>query len=338
MIRVGVIGYGYWGPNIVRNFVKLRDCRLVAVADADNRKLKSVKLAYPFLETLRSAERLFDKSDVDAVAIATPISTHYRLTKRALEQGKHVLVEKPMTETVAQAEELIRLAKDRRKVLMVDHTFVWCGAVRKIRELIDSDILGKILYYDSVRVNLGLFQHDVNVLWDLGPHDFSVMTYLIDKKIVGVSAIGANPVQWEGWKPESVVYVTVRFADDTVAHFHLNWLSPIKVRRTMIGGSKKMIVYDHLDADNQVKIFDKGVNVQTDDKERCRALIQYRTGDMLAPKVDQTEALETVCRKFIDSIRLRKKPLDDSLCDLRIVKLLQAAQESIQKQGKMVLF
>jgi len=335
LVHVGVIGCGYWGPNLIRNFSKLGHCQLVAVADVDERKLDSIKRLYPFLRTWTDANQLLAEKDLDAVVIATPVSTHHELAKAALRRGKHALLEKPMTATVAEAEELISLAESNGKVLMVDHTFIYSGAVHKIRELIDAGELGDIYYYDSVRVNLGLFQHDMNVLWDLGPHDFSIMSYLVRKKPVRVSAIGSQPVRWEGWKQESIAHITVWLSDDTLAHFNLNWLSPVKVRRTMIGGSRKMVIYDHLDPDNQVKIFDKGVEVRTSE-ERYRLLVQYRSGDMMAPKIDQAEALEVVCRHFVDCILEGKKPLTDGRAGLQVVRLLQAAQESMENRGKAV--
>ena len=239
-----------------------------------------------------------------------------------------------MTTTVAHARELIHLAQQMRRVLMVDHTFIYSGAVRKLRDIIDSGELGEIYYYDSVRLNLGLFQPDVNVLWDLAPHDFSLLTYLLNKKPIHVSAQGSSPVRWNGWKQESIAYVTVELESGVLAHFHLNWLSPVKLRRTLIGGSRRMVIYDHLDSDNQVKIFDKGVEI-LEDQERYKALVQYRTGDLLVPKVDQTEALETVCRHFIHCIRTGEKPITDGYAGLRVVELLQTAERSIKEEGSI---
>lgn len=334
-LRIGVIGCGYWGPNLIRNFIKTPHAKLVAVADLNASKLASVHRLYPMLERYASGEALLRKAKVDAVAIATPVSTHFKLGQAALKSGRHVLVDKPMAATSSEAKELVRLARRLRRTLMVDHTFVFSGAVRKIRELIRSGELGDIYYYDSVRVNLGLFQHDTDVLWDLGPHDFSIMTYLLRKKAEGVLAVGSGPVRRGGWRPKSVVYITIRFSDKTLAHFHLNWLSPVKVRRTLIGGSRKMVVYDHLDPDNQVKVFNKGVEVKTD-KDRSQVLIQYRMGDMLAPKVDQTEALEIACAHFVDCIRRRRRPITDGASGLEVVKLLEAAQASLKRNGAFV--
>ena len=241
-----------------------------------------------------------------------------------------------MTVTAAQAKELIRLAELNQKVLMVDHTFIYTGAVRKIKEIIDSGELGELYFYDSVRVNLGLFQPDFNVLWDLAPHDFSIMAYLIDKEPISVSAVGTAPVRWNGWKKESVVYIAVEFADGALAHFHVNWLSPVKVRRTLISGSRKMIAYDHLDTDYQVKVFDKGVEV-SDDLDRYRALVQYRAGDMLVPKIDQTEALESLCEDFVRCAQTGQRPLTDGYSGRRVVQLLEAAQRSLEQRNKVAL-
>ncbi len=331
MVRIGIIGCGYWGPNLVRNFLKVPECQVVMAADLDPARLEAVRRIYPAVTTTSSAVHVLDSDAVDAIVIATPISTHYDLAREALRRGKHVLIEKPLTATSRQAEELIRLADEHRRVLMVDHTFIYTGAVRKIREIIEAGELGEIYYYDSVRVNLGLFQHDVNVLWDLAPHDFSIMTHLLDKDPVSVTAVGASPVRWDDWALESIAYVTIRFSDETLAHFHVNWLSPVKVRRTLIGGSRKIIIYDHLDPDNQVKIFDRGVEIMADG-ERYQALVQYRTGDMLAPKIDQTEALEVVCRHFIECVQEGRRPLTDGSAGLRVVKLLEAAQESMKNR------
>ena len=334
MIKIGVIGCGYWGPNLIRNMLKVAGCQVVAVADKRPDRLEAVKCLNPGMKVTTSARELVESDHIDAIVIATPISTHFELAKACVTQGKHVLIEKPMTTTVADARELIHLAQEMGRVLMVDHTFIYSGAVRKLRDIIDSGELGEIYYYDSVRLNLGLFQPDVNVLWDLAPHDFSLLTYLLDKKPIHVSAQGSSPVQWNGWKQESIAYVTVELEGGVLAHFHLNWLSPVKLRRTLIGGSRRMVIYDHLDSDNQVKIFDKGVEI-LEDRERYKALVQYRTGDLLVPKVDQTEALETACRHFIHCIETGEKPITDGYAGLRVVELLETAERSIKKASSI---
>jgi predicted dehydrogenase len=336
MVRIGVIGCGYWGPNLIRNFLKVRGCHLTAAADLDPARLEAVQRLHPAIAVTASAQELLESPKIDAVAIATPVSTHYELARDALSRGKHVLLEKPMTATSAQARALIHLAEENLRVLMVDHTFVYTGAVRKIRELIQAGELGEIYYYDSVRVNLGLFQRDINVVWDLAPHDFSIMTYLLDKDPVHVSAVASAPVRWDGWNLESIAHITVEFADRTLAHFHVNWLSPVKVRRTLVGGSRKTIIYDHLDPDYQVKMFDKGVELMAD-QERFQTLVQYRVGDMLAPKIDQHEALEVVCQHFVDCILDEQRPITDGRAGLRVVELLETAQRSLDERRARAL-
>jgi len=333
MTRIGVIGCGYWGPNLIRNLTKVTDCQVVAVADKRAERLEAVKHLNPGMSVTTAARELVDSDSIDGIVIATPISTHFEIAKACLTHGKHVLIEKPMTTNVADARQLIHLAQENGRVLMVDHTFIYSGAVRKLREIIDSGELGEIYYYDSVRLNLGLFQPDVSVLWDLAPHDFSLLTYLLDKRPVHVSALGSSPVRWNGWKQESIAYVNVELEGGTLAHFHLNWLSPVKLRRTLIGGSRRMVMYDHLDSDNQLKIFDKGVEI-LENHDRYKALVQYRTGDLLVPKVDQTEALESACRHFIHCIQTGEKPITDGHAGLRVVELLQAAEQSIKEVRK----
>jgi predicted dehydrogenase len=335
-VRLGVIGCGYWAPNLIRNFLKVRECSVVAVADVDPAKLEGIKRVYPHLATTVRPDEVLWQPDIDAVAVATPISTHYTLARAALEQGKHVLIEKPMAETSAQAAELVALATRSERVLMVDHTFIFSGAVRKIRELIDAGELGTVLYLDSVRINLGLVQRDVNVLWDLAPHDFAIMDYLLGDTARTVSAVGACPIQVSGTSVESMAYVTVALGSGMIAHFHLSWLSPLKIRRMLIGGTRKMVVYDHLDQDNQVKVYDKGYDVLAGE-DRERFLVQRRTGDMYAPKVDQTEALEHVCQHFIDCVRHRRRPVTDGGAGARVIHLLEAAQRSMQVGGEVVL-
>jgi len=333
MVKVGVIGCGYWGPNLIRNFSKVPDCRLEAVADQKPERLASVRHLNSEMRTTTEANELVESDSIDAVVIATPISTHFDLAKACLNNGKHVFIEKPITTTSAQARELIHLAQQQHKVLMVDHTFIYSGAVRKLRQIIDSGELGEIYYYDSVRLNLGLFQHDVNVLWDLAPHDFSLLTYLLDKKAIRVTASGSSPVRWNGWKQESIAYVNVELEGRANAHFHLNWLSPVKLRRTLIGGSRKMVIYDHLDTENQVKIFDKGIEVR-EDLDRYKVLVQYRMGGLLCPKVDETGALEVACKHFVHCIQTGEEPIMGGQAGLRVVQLLVAAGRSMRKEQR----
>ena len=333
MVRMAVIGCGYWGPNLIRNITKVKDCRLVAIADQRPERLESVKHLNSEMKPTTVTSEVIESDSIDAVVIATPISTHFELAKACLQNGKHVFIEKPITTTSAQCRELMRLAQQQRRVLMVDHTFIYSGAVRKLREIIDSGELGEIYYYDSVRLNLGLFQPDVNVLWDLAPHDFSLLTHLLDRKATRVTASGSSPVSWNGWQRESIAYVNVELEGGAIAHFHLNWLSPVKLRRTLIGGSRKMVIYDHLDPENQIKIFDKGVEVRQD-QDRYKVLVQYRMGDLVCPKVDQTEALEVACKHFIHCIQTGEQPLTDGAAGLRVVQLLEAAERSMRREGR----
>jgi predicted dehydrogenase len=333
-VKVGVIGCGYWGPNLIRNFHKIEDCEMAMVADLNPERLKSMKASYPGLKVTSNHEELLTDPSIDAVAIATPVSTHYELAKQALLEGKHVLIEKPLTATVAEGEELVDLAEEKGKKLMVDHTFIYCGPVRKVAELINQGELGDIYYFDSVRVNLGLFRHDVNVIWDLAPHDFSIMDHLLGKTPVSLTAIGANHIGYPETH-ENIAYVAVNFDNHVLAHFHLNWLTPVKIRRTLVGGSKKMVIYDHLDPDNQVKVFDKGVDIENRE-DIHKTLIQYRTGDMYAPKIAQTEPLEEMARHFLDCIKTGKQPLTDGEAGLRVVKLLTACDRSMKNGSEAV--
>jgi predicted dehydrogenase len=331
MVNIGVIGYGYWGPNIVRNFYGLSDCKIVAVCDKSPEALHHAMATYPDIKCTHDAQDIFRSKAIDAVAIVTPVSTHYELARQCLDNGKHVFVEKPFTATVAQAEDLIQRADKKHLTLMVDHTFLFTGAVRKMKELIDQKTLGTLHYYDSVRVNLGLFQHDVNVVWDLAPHDLSIMDYLIETPPEAVVAIGASHVNGL----EDVAYITIYFPNNTLAHIHVNWLSPVKVRTTLIGGEHKMLLWNDLEADEKVKVYDKGVSV-TNKQGVYDLLVSYRLGDMWTPKVEQTEALRVEAKYFIDCILHNQKPVNDGEAGWRIVQLLAAADRSLKKRGKIV--
>jgi predicted dehydrogenase len=331
MLKVGVVGYGYWGPNIVRNFSGVDGATVVSVADSNPEVLKKAKKAYPGLEVTEDAQSVVTSSDIDAVAVITPVFSHYELTKKALQNGKHVFVEKPFTATADQAEELVELAEKKGLKIMVDHTFLFTGAVKKIKELVDSGALGDLYYFDSMRVNLGLFQHDVNVIWDLAPHDLSIMDFLTQEKPVGVAATGES--HFNGL--EDVAYLTVYFSNKLIAHFNVNWLSPVKVRTTLIGGDKKMLVWNDLEADEKIKIYDKGVEVKN--KEGIyNLLVSYRSGDVMVPKVEQTEALKLEAEYFVDCVVNNKDPMNDGRSGLRVVKILEAANKSLKKKGEMV--
>jgi predicted dehydrogenase len=330
---MGVIGYGYWGPNILRVFNTVEGSKVIAVCDIKQDALKRVRKIYPEVRVTTDPEELLSSVDIDAVAVITPVFSHYELAKKALLLGKHVFVEKPFTYTVAQAEELIELAEKNHLKIMVDHTFLFTGAVRKIKQVIDDGTLGSLLYFDSMRVNLGLFQHDVNVVWDLAPHDLSVVDYLIEEKPTAVVATGEAHFN-HGM--EDVAYITLYFPNHLIAHINVNWLSPVKVRTTLIGGKKKMLVWNDLDPDEKIKIYDKGIEVETGEGV-YDLLLSYRSGDMWAPKVDQVEALRLEAEHFLDCVAKDKVPINDGNSGLRVVKILEAANKSIKNRGEMVV-
>jgi predicted dehydrogenase len=332
MMRIGVIGYGYWGPNIVRNFSTANGSEVIMVCDMNQQTLKKVKKAYPQINVTDNFDELIKNPEVDAIAIATPVFTHHELAKKALEAGKSVFLEKPFTYTVAEAEELVELAAKKNLKLMVDHTFLYTGAVRKIRQLIDDGILGNLYYFDSVRVNLGLFQHDVNVVWDLAPHDISIMDYFIDEKPQAVVVTGVGHF---GRGLEDIAYLTFYYDNNIIAHINVNWLSPVKVRTTLIGGEKKMLVWNDLEPDEKIKIYDKGVKVRTKEGQ-YNLLVDYRSGDMWAPKVVQTEALKLMAEKFVDYVKNGGTIVNDGIAGLNNVKMLEAANKSLKNKGAII--
>jgi predicted dehydrogenase len=331
MIRVGIVGYGYWGPRIARNFQGVTGCELSMICDKSADSLRRAKQAHPGVSVTCNVQEVLSSPDIDAVAVITPVWTHFELAKAALQNGKHVFVEKPFTSTVAQAEELIELALQKRLQIMVDHTFLFTGAVKKIRELIDTGTLGKLYYYDSTRVNLGLFQHDVNVLWDLAPHDLSIMNHLITARPEVVVATGQKHLN----SHEDVAYLTIYFENAVIAHINVNWLSPVKVRTTLLGGEKKMLVWNDLEADEKVKIYDRGVDIASG-QGVYELLVSYRSGDMWAPKIDQSEALSNETRYFIDCINQQKTALNDGVAGMQVVRLLEAAEQSLKERGKAI--
>jgi predicted dehydrogenase len=331
MIQIGVVGFGYWGPNIVRNFNSVEGCRVARICDGREDARQRARKAYPGIEITSDLHSLIEAPDIDAVAVVTPVSTHFELAKKALENGKHVFVEKPFVATSVQAEDLIEQAERRNLKIMVDHTFLFTGAVRKIKQLVEGGEMGRIYYYDSTRVNLGLFQHDVNVIWDLAPHDISIMDYVIEKKPEAVVATGVNHFS----EHEYVAYVTVYFPDHVIAHLNVNWLSPVKVRTTLLGGEKKMLVWNDLNADEKIKVYDRGVNIESS-QGVYDLLVSYRSGDMWSPKVEQTEALKLETEHFIDCILNNRKPLSDGHSGYRVVRILEAAERSLRKRGELV--
>jgi len=336
MIGVAVVGYGYWGPNLVRNFCEVPGARLVSVCDQRKERLAAVQTRYPAVSVTDDYNGVLADPNVHAVAIATPVSSHFRLAMSALMAGKHVLVEKPMTATVEEGRQLVAEAARRNLVLGVDHTFIHTGAVRKMRDLV-ADGLGEMYYYDSVRVNLGLFQHDVSVLWDLAVHDLSIMDYVLPARPVAVSATGVSHVVGE---PENIAYLNLFFESNLIAHIHVNWLAPVKVRRTLIGGSSKMIVYDDIEPSEKIKVYDRGItlngNPQKNGEKVYQMLVGYRTGDMWAPQLDTTEALGLELRQFIDCIGSGTAPYADGNAGLRVVRILEAASQSLAQRGRVI--
>ena len=331
VIKFGVVGYGYWGPNVVRNLDQFDGSEVVAVCDKSPAARKRIHKSYPHVGVVSETADLLSSTEIDAVAIVTPVWTHYELTKAALENGKHVFVEKPFTSDSAQAEELIELAERKNLKIMVDHTFLFTGAVKKISQLLEEGTLGNIYYYDSMRVNLGLFQHDVNVIWDLAPHDLSIIDHLIKETPEAVSATGQTHLNGH----EDVAFITVYFPNKIIAHINVNWLSPVKVRTTLIGCEKKMLVWNDLEADEKIKVYDKGVHVSSREG-LYNLLVNYRSGDMWSPQVEQIEALKQELAYFVDCIAKNQTPFNDGAAGLRVVKLLEAANQSVKQRGAFV--
>jgi predicted dehydrogenase len=331
-MKIGLIGYGYWGPNLLRNLSEIDGLEVKWCADRRPDRLAFARRRHSSIQTTECADRIFDDSEVAAVVIATPVSTHYELAKAALESGKHVFIEKPMTRTVTESEELVAIAARLGLVLMVDHTFIYTGAVRKIKQIIESGDLGDLYYYDSVRVNLGLFQHDIDVLWDLATHDIAILNFLVPQLPKFVSATGADHT---GRGIVDVAYMTLQFENNFIAHFHVNWLSPVKLRQSLIGGSRRMLVYDDMQPSEKLRIYDRGIEV-TSQEGIYKALVDYRMGDMWAPKLELREALSVECEHFIDCVRKEKTPRSSGTNGLAVVKILDAAAKSLQQNGQPV--
>ena len=333
MIKIGVIGYGYWGPNLVRNMFEVSDTSVVAVSDMRWDRLRHVSSRYPSLFVSTDYRNLIDDPDIDAIAIATPVHAHYELALEALQAGKHVFIEKPMTSTSEQALRLIDEADRRNLVVMVDHTFVYTGAVRKIKQVVASGMLGDVYYYDSTRINLGLFQRDVDVIWDLAVHDLAIMNYILPSVPCAVAATGINHVMGG---TENLAYLTVFFELNLIAHVNVNWLSPVKIRRTLIGGSKQMIVYDDMEPSEKVKIYDKGITVTNGSDSLYQAMVNYRSGDMFAPQLDVSEALKVELQHFVDCIENGAAPITGGLAGLQVVRILESASQSMRQRGKLI--
>ena len=331
MLKFGVIGYGYWGPNIARNIKNLEGCQLAGICDQSPAARKRIQAAHPEVQVYSDSSELICSPDTDAIAVITPVWSHYELAKAALQNGKHIFVEKPFTANVAQAEELINLADQKNLQIMVDHTFLFTGAVRKIRQLLTEGALGKLYYYDSTRVNLGLFQHDCNVIWDLAPHDLSIMNYLLEKDAEAIVATGQT--HWNSHA--DIAFITVYFPDTMISHINVNWLSPVKVRTTLVGGEKKMLVWNDLEADEKVRVYDKGVDVKSQEGV-YNLLVSYRSGDMWAPHVEQVEALRVELEYFVECVKKNENPFNDGHAGLKVVRMLEAANESLNNRGSLV--
>lgn len=330
MIKIGLIGFGYWGPNLARNFNSNPDLDLSMICDFSADRLEAAGRLYPDVRLVSRIEDFFCEDCLEAIAVSTPVATHFELASKALAGGKHVWIEKPMTETADQARELIDLAQRYNRTLIVDHTFVYTGAVRKIKEIIDQGEMGDLIYYDSTRVNLGLFQQDVDVIWDLAPHDISILDYLMPLKKYTVSATGSH---FYGDKIMPKSLLTIYMENNIVAHINVSWVSPVKIRQTLIGGTSKMILYDDNHPSEKIKVYDKGVDFFHTKEELYRLNIQYRIGDMLAPKLDNREALELETQHFVDCIQNGKEPLTNGQAGLEVVKILEASRKSLMQKG-----
>lgn len=333
MLNVAVIGYGYWGPNLLRNFAESLRAKVIAVSDSRPNRLEVAQRRYPSIRTTTNPFEALSDPSIHAIAIATPVESHYELALAALRAGKHVLVEKPIAQSAAQARQLVDEAENRGLVLLVDHTFVYTGAVRKIRELIGGGQLGRLFYYDSSRVNLGLFQHDVDVVWDLAVHDLAILCYILSEAPVVISAHGVAHVKE---RPENLAYLTLFYPSGMVAHINVNWLAPVKLRRTLIGGSKKMVVYDDLEPDEKIKIYDKGITISENPGEIHRMRVGYRIGDVICPQIDRSEALKSEVEHFIDCIEDEDIPITGGPMGLRVVELLEAATKSMRANGRPI--
>lgn len=330
-MKVGIVGLGYWGPNLVRNFLAQPEIEKVYCCDKKEERLKFIKSKFPAAELLTDYDEMLGK-DIDAVVIATPVDMHFPLAKKALEAGKHIWVEKPFTAKSAHAQELIDIAEAKNLRIFVDHTFIYTGAVKKIKELVQSGEIGEITYFDSVRVNLGLFQHDVNVIWDLAPHDLSIMNYLLEgHKVEAVAAHGVANY----YDHENIAHLSVYFDNNSFAHFHVNWTSPVKIRKMLLGGTKKMLVFDDMENFEKIKVYDSGIEMKSTESIH-EALVQYRIGDMHSPKVIATEALALGAKEFISSIKEGRDPLTSGKDGLDVVKILEAGEESIKHRGKLI--
>lgn len=331
MIRIALIGYGYWGPNLFRNFNSLENCEITVVVDSNFSRLEVLKKNYPSIECYSDVDSSFDKN-VDAVIIATNVKSHYLLAKKFLRLGKHVLIEKPMTASVSESQELIEIAKKNELTLMVDHTFLYTSAVQEMKKIIECDELGSLQYFDSTRINLGLFQPDINVLWDLAPHDISILTHLVPHQPISVNATGVSHTKNS---VENIAYLTLNFKEDFIAHFNCSWTSPVKVRSTLLGGDKKMMLYNDLEPSEKIRVYNTSYNHKTDVLDN-RILVDYRVGDIFIPKISNHEALQEMAKDFVNSIKNKTIPISSALLGLKVVQILEAAEQSLKLNGKEI--
>lgn len=331
-MNIGIIGYGYWGPNLVRNFNNVAGSKVHTVCDFREDRLKIVAKTYPGTIVSTNTDDILLNKDIDAVVIATPVFAHFPIAKKALENGKHVLLEKPMTSSVKEAEELMNIAAQKGKLLMVDHTFLYTGSMKKMKQLIDDGSIGNIRYFDSTRINLGLFQPDVNVLWDLAPHDISMLLYMVNKKPYSVNATGISHTK-NGI--ENIAYLTVNYQDDLIGHFSCSWTSPVKLRTLLIGGDKKMLVFNDLEPSEKIRVYDTGYDYKSDE-EKNRLLVDYRTGDVHIPKIEMKEALLSMAEDFTNCIKTGNTPLSHAGLGLEVTRILEASQQSIKNNGKEI--
>jgi predicted dehydrogenase len=330
VVRMGVLGYGYWGPNLARNIANCPATELVAIAELDTNRLLNARRAHPIARLTTDFETIISDPTIDAVAIATPAATHFALASRALEAGKHVLVTKPLATRLRDAVTLMDIARKVDRRILVDHTFLFTGAVRKMKQYIDSGELGELYYFDSTRINLGIFQRDANVIWDLAPHDLSILAFLVDRPVRSVAAIGARHL---GQAMENMAYVTLQFDDGFLAHIHVNWLAPAKVRQTIVGGSKKMMVFNDMEMSDKLRVYDSGAHVVETNEDIYRSMVEYRNGDVLSPKVDKMEALEYEIRHFARVVRGEEDPISGGDLGITVVRLIEAAQSSLRRGG-----
>jgi len=327
---VGVIGCGYWGPNLLRNLSQLPVSRVKYCCDLDDARLSHMKTLYPQVSVTKRFEDLIEDEEVKAIAIATPVSTHYPIAKACLQGGKHVLIEKPLAASIAEAEDLNRIAKAGNVVLFAGHTFIYNAAVQKMKDLVESGELGETFYVSSIRVNLGLFQEDINVIWDLAPHDISILNYIFGRDPVTVSTFARSYI-----RPgiEDVAFITLQYPKGVVAHIHVSWLDPCKIRRTTLVGSKKMLVYDDTSTLEKIRVYDKGVTIQPHYDTFGEFQLAYRFGDIIVPKINDVEPLKVECLHFMECVRNGGVPKSDGTSGLSVVKVVERACESAKLGG-----